>query len=149
MLGKLGDAFNRLMKDDDRTAEEKARDQLRAERKVQRYNKAVDIECYFVEINKLKVQRTKLIKSGKREEHEAKKMTEDIAEGIKDLETEIDALMELLKLLGELTASAEGFRSRCGHLKLQEDTDGFEGGANVSINMTREESSELQDLNAL
>lgn len=149
MLGKLGDAFQKLMQQDDRSAEEKLRDQLRAERKVKKHNKTIEIECYFTEINKLKAQRSKLVNKGKGDQPEAKQMTEHIFEGIRDLQQEIEELADLFKLLGEATTQADGFASRCAKLKLQEDIDGFEGGGNVSINMTRDESSELQDLKDL
>lgn len=149
MLGKLGDTFQKLMQQDDRSAEEKLRDQLRAETKVKKHNKTIEIKCYFTEINKLKAQRSKLVNKGKGEQPEAKKMTEHIAEGIRDLQQEIDELTNLFKLLGEATTQADSFASLCAQLKLQEDIDGFDGGGNVSINMTRDENSELQDLKDL
>lgn len=149
MLGKLGDAFQKLMQQDDRSAEEKLRDQLRAERKVKKHNKTIEIECYFTEINKLKAQRSKLINKGKGDQPQAKQMTEHISEGIRDLQQEIEELADLFKLLGEATTQADSFSSRCAKLKLQEDIDGFEGGGNVSINITRDKSSELQDLKDL
>ena len=149
MLGMLGDAFQKLMQQDDRSSEEKLRDQLRAERKVKKHNKTIEIECYFTEINKLKAQRSKLINKGKGEQPEAKQMTEYIAEGIRDLQQEIDELADLFKLLGEATTQADSFASLSAQLKLQEDINGFDGGGNVSINMTRDENSELQDLKDL
>lgn len=149
MLGKLGNAFQKIMQQDDRSAEEKLEDQIKAERKVKKHNKTVEIACYFTEINKLKAQRLKLINKGKGEQPEAKKMSEHIAEGIRDLEDEIQTLSDLLKLLGEATTQTDNLASLCAQLKLQEDTDGFEGGGNVSISMTEGESSELQDLKDL
>lgn len=145
----LGDAFQKLMQQDDRSSEEKLRDQLRAERKVKKHNKTIEIECYFTEINKLKAQRSKLINKGKGEQPEAKLMTDHIAEGIRDLQQEIDELADLFKLLGEATTQADSFASLSAQLKLQEDIDGFDGGGNVSINMTRDENSELQGLKDL
>ena len=149
MLGKLGDAFQKLMQQDDRSAEEKLRDQLSAERKVKKYNKTIEIECYFTEINKLKAQRSKLVNKGKGDQPEAKQMTEHIAEGIRDLQQEIDELADLFKLLGEATTQIDSFASLCAQLKLQEDIDGFNDGGNVSINITRDANSELQDLKDL
>ena len=146
MLGKLGDAFQKIMQQDDRSEDEKQRDQIRAEKKVKRQNKIIEIECYLSEINKMKAQRSKLISKDKGETPEARQMTEHIAEGLRDLQSEIEALSDLLKLLSESTSQADSFASICAQLKLQEDTDGFDGGANVSISMTRDESSELQDL---
>lgn len=148
MIGRIGQAFQKLLKDD-RSAEEKERDQKQAELKAQRTHKVIDIDCYFIEINKLKQERLKLIKKGKGMEPEAREMTEHIAEGLKDLEAEIYQLLKLVNDLGEPTTEADSFKSRCSQLKIQEDTDGFESGGNISISMTRDGTSELQDLNAI
>ena len=150
MLGRLGDAFQRrLMKQDERTPEEKKRDELRAERKVKKENKLIDIECYFTEIEKIKVTRQQLIKKGKGSGHEVKQLTDHISEGIKDLEAEIEALKDILKSAEESTYQAEELGSRCAQLKLKEGTDGFEGSGNISINVSHDQSSEMQDLNTV
>lgn len=134
---------------EDRTPEQRARDQQKAELKARHSHKVTEIECYFDEIYKLQRDRSKLITKGKGESGTVHEQSQHISEGLSDLENEIEILKKILVELGEPLTQAESFNSRCSLLKFQEDTDGYEGNGKVTIKLSKGDESELQDFSTL
>lgn len=138
------------MTNDCRTETQKLADNDRIQKKTDRDFKAGEIECFFLEINKVQKERDILIKQGNFQTLSVKELNSHISEGLVDLDREIQGYKDMLESQGEPIAQAQEFLKRWSKVKHQEESQqGSSVGGKVSLQANAAENSELQDLSVL
>lgn len=148
-MNQMLDKLSKFLAFDKRSEDEKAAERRKIEQKVDRKFKAGEIGCFFSEIVKIQQEREALIKQRPTKATAIKELSAQIAEGLVDLEKEIQAFKRMLETEDLPTDPAEEYLQRWCNLRVQEDSQGHSQGGKVSLQLKEAELSELQDLSVL
>lgn len=148
-MDKMLEKLSKFILKDCRTEAQRQAEDQRLEQKIDREFKEGEIGCFFIEIQKIQKEREDLSKKGQSYSPKFKQLNSEIAEGIADLEKEIQAYKKMLQNQGQPSIKAEEFLRRWAEIRYKEDTLGHVAGGKVSLRPRDEETSELQDLSMI